>query len=188
MSLQAGSPMIWPSLAAVCLAMVLVERGWRMGRPLSLAGWALAIGALADLAGKAGAWGLAVGVVTGIAAALALVLLAGARTPPGPMRSERNPRHVQPAPERRNLSKRLVVFVLVVPVSFAAAQLCAFGIEALARAGGASPADRLVLLLALQPILWSVLMTWQMTRSDPAKMWSGPALLAALGTAAWRLA
>ena len=65
------------ALLATVLAMILVRIGWDRRRSISVAGWMLGIAALWVLTAKDGAWGLAMGGVVGMVAALLAVLYAG---------------------------------------------------------------------------------------------------------------
>lgn len=177
--------MIVATLALVLIGVALIRWGWSGRSGIAGIGWMLASVALVTLAIRDGAWGVAIGIVAGTAAALALVLHAGWTSP------AKVPRAVREAPSitlpRRwhDLRRRIVVFVLVVPIAFCAAQWLAFGAQAIARRAGASDADAIVLTLMLQPILWALLIAWQMTRAGPARMVAPPAAAAVLGTVLW---
>ncbi len=176
------------ALLAIVLAMILVRIGWGGRRSISVAGWALVIAALWVLTAKDGAWGLAMGGVVGMVAALLAVLYAGWTEPARAGRPPREPPSISLPRRSGDLARRIAVFVLVVPVAFAAAQWLAFGAQALARRNGSGDTDAVVLTFLLQPLLWSALMTWQMTRSGPAQMIAPPAIAALLGTLLWGLA
>lgn len=177
--------MIAIALLAIVAAMLLIRVGWAGRRGAAAAGWAIAVAALFALASRDGAWGLAVGTVVGIAAALALVLHEGWRSPAKVQRPTREAPSIMLPQRWSDGGRRVMVFVLVVPVAFVAAQWLAFGAQALARRAGMHDADTLVMTLFLQPTLWSVLMCWQMTRNGPAKMVAAPIATAALGTILW---
>lgn len=180
--------MIAVALVTIALAMLLVRLGWSGARAAALAGWGLAGGALLVLAADAGAWGLATGAVVGISVALGLVLQSGWTAPAKLRRAVRTMPAITVPRRKRDLARRLAVFVLVVPVAFGAAQCFAFGAQALARGRGAADADSTVLALFLQPLIWAGLMAWQMTRTGPARMVAAPVGAAALGTLLWSMA
>lgn len=180
--------MIPLALIGIVAAMLLIRAGWAGRRGAAAVGWAVAVAALFTLAWRDGAWGLAVGTVAGMAAALAMVSHAGWRSPVKVRRPAREAPSIVLPRRWSDGGRRILVFVLVVPVAFVAAQWLAFGAQALARRAGAGDADTLVMTLFLQPTLWSVLMCWQMTRSGPAKMVAGPIATAALGTILWGVA
>jgi hypothetical protein len=177
--------MIVAALIAILAGIALIRLGWGGRRGAAGVGWALGVAGLVALTARDGAWGLAIGTVAGIAAALACVLYAGWTSP---ARAQRAPREA-PAillPRRwHDLGRRVLVFVLVVPIAFCAAQWLAFAAQGVARRAGVNDADTMVMTLLLQPMLWAVLMAWQMTRAGPARMVAPPAAAALLGTALW---
>ena len=177
--------MIAVGLFVVAGAIVLVRFGWGGRRGAAPLGWALAIAGLTILTLRDGAWGLAIGTAAAIAMALALVLQAGWVSPNKPQRPAREPSSVTIPARSADLAGRLAVFLLVVPFAFVAAQWLAFGIQAIARRIGAAEADAVVLALFLQPILWGVIMTVQMTRAGPRRMVAPPTVAAVAGTILW---
>ncbi len=176
------------ALVLVALGMALVRRGWEGRARAAGAGWAITAAGLLWLAARDGAWGLAIGTVAAMACALAMVLYAGLTSPAKASRPPRESPAVLLPHHRRDVARRFAVFVLTVPVAFAAAQWLAFGAQALARRGGAGAADATALTLLLQPVAWGLLMTWQMTRSGPARMIAPPLGAALLGTLLWSAA
>lgn len=177
--------MIAGALILIIAAMLLVRIGWDGRRGVALAGWAAGIVGLVVLTIGEGAWGLAVGTVVGIVTALAIVLHAGWTSPAKVQRPPREAPSITLPRRWSDLGRRVAVFVLVVPVAFAAAQWLTFGVQAAARRGGAGDADALVLALFLQPTLWGAIMCWQMTRSGPARMIALPVIATAAGTILW---
>ena len=177
--------MLAAALLVVVAAMLLVRMGWGGRHGVAWAGWALIAGALAVLVARDGAWGLATGTVAGIGAALAIVAHAGWTAPARARRAPREAPSIALPRRPGDLARRCAVFLLVVPLSFAAAQWLAYGAQALARRAGAGEADAIVLALFLQPCIWAALMTWQMTRRDATDMILPPASAALLGTLMW---
>jgi len=176
------------ALATIAAAMLLVRLGWAGRRRVASLGWTLALATLVALAVRDGAWGLAIGVTTGIVVALALVLHAGATSPRRTMRVPRAPPSVMIPRRPGDIARRVAVFVLVVPIAFAGAQGLAFGAQAMARAGGWQDADTTVLALFLQPMVWATIMAVQMTRATAARMVAPPVTAAAAGLLLWSLA
>lgn len=179
--------MIALALLAVAAAMLLVRIGWGGRRELALTGWALATVAMLTLAAGDGAWGIAMAGVAGMATAGAMVLHAGWTAPVKVRRAPREAPSITLPHRPADYARRFAVFVLVVPLAFVAAQWLAFGAQALARRGGWMEADTTTLMLLGQPLLWSVLMAWQMTCAGPARMIAPPAAAAILGTMLWGL-
>lgn len=108
--------------------MLLVRLGWGGRRALALAGWAIAGVVLTALTWRDGAWGLAVGTVAGTVAIAPILLHAALTSPARRQRPEREPPTVALPRRWRDFGRRLAVFVLAVPVGFAAAQWFAFGV------------------------------------------------------------
>lgn len=180
--------MFLPAMFAVAAGLLLVRLGWGGRRGASAVGWTAATVGLVVLTVGDGAWGLAMGIVAGTVAALAILLYAGLTTPAKRLRAARAPLSITLPRRPADLGRRLLVFVLVVPVAFVAAQWFAFGVQALARRHGAGDTNAIVLTLFLQPLLWAGLMAWQMTRAGPARMIVAPASAAVLGTLFWSMA
>lgn len=176
-----------PALLLVVAGIGLIRAGWGGRRALGWAGWAAAVLALAILAGRDGAWGIALGTVTGMMAAIVAVLWSGWTSPARQRQPAREPPAITIPRRWGDLGRRVAVFLLVVPVGFAAAQWLTFGAQAIARRHGVGDADTTALTLLLQPLLWSLLMGWQMTRADARRMVAPPLAAAVLGTALWSL-
>jgi len=178
----------WIGGAAIALGMAMVRRGWSGQRALALAGWLLAGIGLALLAWQDGAWGAAMGTLVGTGVALGCVLYAGMTAPAKIPRPERTPATMALPWRWGDLGRRSAVFLLVVPIGFAAAQWAAFGMQAMARRAGVGETDAVVLTLLLQPVAWVAIMSIQMTRHDLRRMIGAPVAAALFGTLLWGLA
>lgn len=176
------------ALGGAGLSLVLVRLGWGGPRVLAAAGWTLAAVSLCVLAWADGAWGLSVGIVCGAIVALLLVLQAGLVSAPGRTRTAR----VAPAADVphswQGVGRRITVFALVVPVSFAASLWLAYGLNAVMTGGGELGANAVSAAMFVQPVAWMLLMTAQMTRTHPRQMISQPAGAAIVGTLLWLIA
>lgn len=176
------------ALAAALIAaaaIVLIRMGWGGARALALAGWALLLLALAAMTVRAGAWGIAV-VVTGASiAALGVLSREAWLSKPSRGRPPREPASVTLPHRALGVGRRLLVFVLVVPVGLAVSQLFALGAEAAAVRAGWSAPDRTALAFFATPIAWSVLASLQMTRATPLAMIPPTLLVAAAGALLW---
>ncbi|HEX8445100.1 MAG TPA: hypothetical protein VF649_00675 [Sphingomonas sp.] len=179
--------MIALALIGLAAAMLLIRLGWGGRRVLAAIGWGLGIVGLAMLTITDGAWGLAIGTVTAMAVALILVLREAWTAPARSRRAARTAPSITLPQRRRDLARRLIVFMLVVPGAFAAAQWLAFGAQAFARRGGAGDADAIVLALFLQPTAWAAIMAIQMTRAAPVRMIAAPLTAAMIGTILWEV-
>lgn len=179
--------MIWGTLTLIVGAMLLVRVGWSGRRALAFVGWAMAGIGLALLTWREGAWGLALGTVAGSAAALVALLHAAWTSPSVVRRPQREAPTVVLPRQWNDFGRRFAVFLLVVPVGFAAAQWLAFAGQTVARRAGAGESDTIVLTFFLQPVLWVVIMSVQMTRTGPIKMLAAPVAAALLGAILWSL-
>lgn len=176
------------ALGGAGVSLLLIRLGWQGRRGLAVGGWLLAALSLAVLVAAHGAWGLAVGAVGGMAAALALVLYAGWTSPPGKAAGARKAPAVALPRSWNGAGRRLAVFALVVPVSLAASLWLAYGLNAVMRGSGELDANSVAAMLFVQPLAWAVLMSWQMTRPGPREMIVPPVLAAGVGTLLWMLA
>jgi hypothetical protein len=168
--------------------MLLVRLGWGGRRGAAPLGWALALAALTVAGSAAGAWGVAMTTLLALGTALVALAHAGWTSPSRPWRAPRTAPAIGLTRQPLELGRRAAVFLLVVPVAFAAALWLAFGMQAMARAIGANAADVTVLTLFVQPVAWAAILTIQMTRADTARMIVAPAVAAMIGTACWVLA
>ena len=183
---MSGSEVVAVALALLVPAVALLRVGWSGDTRLAYAGWAIGATSLFSLAVIEGAWGLAVGLTLAIILALTLVLHAAATAP---VRVGRDTR-IASAPVTSaapQIGRRVLVFTLVVPVSFAAAQWMAFGLNAVMKNGGPLEANSVATAFMLQPFVWTVLMAWQMCQANPSAMVWPPAAVALLGTVIWWL-
>lgn len=174
-------------LLLTIVAVALLRAGWGGDRRLAGAGWAVVAGALVWLGGLAGAWGVATGFVLAMAAALAIVLHAAAISPVGAKRRAGEPAIALSGADAA-VGRRLLVFLLVVPASFLATQWFAFALNVAMKGGGPLDANSVAAAFFIQPLVWSVLMAWQMTQERPTRMIKPPLLVAAAGTLLWILA
>lgn len=183
---MSGSEVIAIPLASLVLAIALLRLGWSGDTRLAYAGWAIGATSLFSLTMLEGAWGLSVGLTLAMILALTLVLHAAATSPVRAARGNR----IAAAPSASadpKIGRRLLVFTLVVPVSFLAAQWLAFGLNAVMKNGGPLEANSVATAFMLQPLVWTVLMAWQMCQAKPSAMVWPPAAVALLGTVLWWL-
>ena len=173
-------------LALLVPAVALLRVGWSGDTRLAFAGWTIGMISLLSLAMMEGAGGLSGGLTLAMITAITLVLYAAATSP---VRARRGTR-IAAAPSASadpQIGRRLLVFALVVPVSFLAAQWLAFGLNAVMKNGGPLEANSVATAFMLQPLVWAVLMAWQMCQAKPSAMVWPPAAVALLGTLMWWL-
>lgn len=176
------------ALSALALAVVLIRLGWGGYKGLSSAGWALAALSLAWLTWSGGAWGLATGVTAGAIFALVLVLYAGAVSPQRAAKRATTSPPARLAGSPQGITRRVLVFLLVVPISFVAAQWLAFAINTVIKGAAPLDANSVSTMMFVQPVVWAILMAWQMVLTGPRQMLVPPALVAALGLLIWMVA
>jgi hypothetical protein len=170
------------------LSLVLIRLGWGGRRGMAAVGWVVAAASLLALTMLHGAWGLAMGGVAAIAAALLLILPAGWVSPQGRARKAAGAPSVTLPHSWSGTGRRLAVFALAVPVSLAASLWLAYGLNALIIGGGALTPNSVATMLFVQPLTWALLMSWQMTQRGPRDMVWPPLLAAVLGTLLWMIA
>lgn len=156
--------LVWIGAAGLVAAVLQLRRAWSLPRRSAMQngiGWALMlVGAALALAGN-GAWGLAVAALFGMAAAALLLAHAGWTAPKGKGRASDRKAHMLPEKgEPRHIGRRLLTFILTVPLAFAASLLAALGVRALAGMAGWSDADGNAMTLLLLPLLWGFLAFW----------------------------
>lgn len=179
------APLVWIGAAGTVAAVLQLRRAWGLPRRSAAAnglGWALLlVGAAFALAGD-GAWGLAAASLAGMAAAALLLAHAGWTAPKGKGRASDRKAHMLPeAGEPRALGRRLLTFLLTVPLAFAAALLAALGVRALAGLAGWSDADGNAMTLLLVPLLWGILAFWLLMLPRRRSQWTLLAIPAAAG-------
>ncbi|MBM3927518.1 MAG: hypothetical protein FJ335_03530 [Sphingomonadales bacterium] len=173
------------ALALALAGILLVRAGWGGRRQLALGGWAAIAIAVAILAAADGAWGIAVGASVAMIAAIGVLVREGLRTAPTRTPPMREPASVTLPQRARGVGRRLLVFVLVVPVGVAAAYVFAMGAEGAAARLGWHPADRTALAFVAAPVAWTVLSSIQMIQPGPARMILPPVVCAVVGLLLW---
>lgn len=173
------------ALLLVVAGIVLVRTGWGGRRALARIGWGVIALAVAVLMAGDGAWGLAVAASGGMVAALLLLAREALRTAPTRSPPARAPASVTLPHRALGVGRRLLVFLLVVPVGAAAAYLFAMGAEGAAARLGWSPADRTALAFFAAPVAWTVLASVQMIQPGPVRMVLPPAVCALAGLLLW---
>lgn len=175
-------------LAALTLAIVgilLVRHGWGGKRVVALAGWAAVVAAMLILAVGDGAWGIAVGVTAAMLAAFGLLAREALRTSPTRTPPQRQPASVTLPHRALGVGRRLLVFLLVVPVGVAAAYVFAMGAEGAAARLGWHAADRTAVAFVAAPVAWTILASVQLIQPGPARMILPPVACAAIGLLLW---
>jgi hypothetical protein len=181
----ATASLVWIGAAAIVAAVLQLRRAWSLPRRSAAAngiGWALMLaGAALALAGD-GAWGLAVASLCGMTSAALLLAHAGWTAPKGKGRASDRKAHMLPETgEPLALGRRILTFLITVPLAFAASLLAALGARALAGLAGWSDADGNAMTLLLLPLLWGVLAFWLLMLPRRRSQYSLLAIPAAAG-------
>jgi len=125
---------------------------------LNVLAWALLFAALIVGARDAGAWGMTLVSIGAIGAALALLGWAAWMSPPGKSKASSRRVNMLPEPgEPRMIGRRVLTFVLTVPLAFIVVILVSVAARGVAVSAGWNEADANVLTLLLLPLLWAVL-------------------------------
>lgn len=183
--MTATASLVWIGAAAIVAAVLQLRRAWSLPRRSAAAngiGWALMLaGAALALAGD-GAWGLAVASLCGMTSAALLLAHAGWTAPKGKGRASDRKAHMLPETgEPLALGRRILTFLITVPLAFAASLLAALGARALAGLAGWSDADGNAMTLLLLPLLWGVLAFWLLMLPRRRSQYSLLAIPAAAG-------
>ncbi|MEQ8310918.1 MAG: hypothetical protein RIA72_09495 [Sphingopyxis sp.] len=183
--MSATALLLWIGTAVIVAAVLQLRRAWGLPRRSTAAntiGWTLLLtGAILALAGN-GAWGLAVASLAGMATAALLLAHAGWTAPKGKGRASDRKAHMLPKRgEPRALGRRLLTFLLTVPLAFAASLLAALGARALAGMAGWSDADGNAMTLLLLPLLWGILAFWLLMLPRRRAQWTCLAVPATIG-------
>lgn len=129
-------------------------------RALGTGGWAL-LAAAAVLSGwAAGAWGVSVTALAGMAAAALLLAVAAAKPPARQKAAEPDREGGAKAP--RHVLRRVLTAVLTIIGGFAASLCFGLAVRGLFILLGASEADANAGALFLVPLGWAVLFTWML--------------------------
>lgn len=159
--MNGASPLVWAGAATAILGVLLLRRAWGLPRrsaALNGAAWALLLlGAALGIAGN-GAWGAAMVSLFGMGTAALLLAGAAATSRPGKTRASDRKAHMLPAQgEPRRIGRRLLTFLVTVPLAMLVSLLVALAARALAALGGWAEADSNALTLLLLPLLWGIL-------------------------------
>ncbi|MFD1787054.1 hypothetical protein ACFSC3_05660 [Sphingomonas floccifaciens] len=173
------------ALLLVVIGIVLVRAGWGGRRGLAWVGWAIIAIATTILMMRDGAWGAAIAATAMMIAALVVLAREGLRTAPTRSVPPRAPASVTLPQRALGVGRRLLVFVLVVPIGAGAAYLFAMGAEGAAARLGWQPADRTALAFFVAPIAWTILASIQMIQPGPARMILPPVVCALAGLLLW---
>ncbi|HJS10443.1 hypothetical protein [Sphingopyxis sp.] len=183
--MSSTAPLVWIGAAAIVAAVLQLRRAWSLPRRSAAANgiaWALLLlGSALALAGN-GAWGLAVASLFGMASAALLLAHAGWASPRGKARASERKAHMLPEQgELRHIGRRLLTFLITVPLAFAAALLATLGARAITGMAGWSDADGNAMALLLLPLLWGILAFWLLMLPRRSAQWAWLAIPAAAG-------
>lgn len=142
-------------------AVLLLRHAWGLrvrAVPLLGAAWALLIlGLVAGGIGH-GAWGVAVASLPMMLCAFGCLAVAGWTAPRDKVRASQRRAHMLPdAGEPSHIGRRLLTFLITVPLALAASLALALAIRLWMSANGGGEANANVTTLFLTPLLWSVL-------------------------------
>ncbi|WBY17336.1 hypothetical protein PF049_04045 [Erythrobacteraceae bacterium WH01K] len=183
--------------AIIALALVLAVAGiftlrisWgRVGRDvhLNLIGWSLLAAGTIVGAMKAGAWGMAVTAAAAMIAAIALLLVAAARSDAKGRSARRLPRPACAASLQNTAPawRGAITFALAGPVSLLAVVALALAVRTRIVGAGGEEADANVAVLGLVPLLWPFA---ALAVTMPAGRLKGAAALLAIGLCSLPLA
>ncbi len=183
--MSATAPLVLIGAVVIVAAVLQLRRAWGLPRRSAAAngiGWSLLLAGVALALAGDGAWGLAVASIAGMATAALLLAHAGWTAPKGKGRASDRKAHMLPERgEPRALGRRLLTFLLTVPLAFAASLLAALGARALAGVAGWNDADGNAMTLLLLPLLWGILAFWLLMLPRRRAQWTCLAVPATIG-------
>lgn len=179
------APLLWLGAAAIVAAVLQLRRAWGLPRRSTMQNgiaWTLMLAGAALALADSGAWGLAVAALFGMASAALLLAHAGWTSPQGKGRASDRKAHMLPERgEPRNIGRRLLTFLITIPLAFTASLIAALGVRALAGMGGWSDANGNTLALLLLPLLWGILTFWLLMMPRRRSQWACLAVPAVAG-------
>ena len=139
--MSGASPFVWAGAVAAVLGVLLLRRAWGLPRR--------------SAAMNGAAWAL---LLFGMGMAALFLAQAAAASRPGKTRASDRKAHMLPAKgEPRHVGRRLLTFLVTVPLAMLVSLLAALAARALAGLGGWAEADGNGLTLLLLPLLWGIL-------------------------------
>lgn len=126
--------------------------------PLNSLGWGLI--ALASVLAwqAAGAWGVSIAALAGMASATVVLAVAAVTAPAGKAKaSNRRVRMLPENGEPKEIGRRIATFLIVVPVALLVSIGLAVVVRAIADLAGASEANSTALAFFATPLVWAIL-------------------------------
>lgn len=157
------------------VAVLLLRRAWgRADRSLSLLGGAWGLMLLGLIAGGVGhgAWGVAMVSLALMLSAFACLAVAGWTAPPDKARPSQRRAHMLPDEgEPLGLGRRVLTFIMTVPLALIASLALGLAIRVLVAASGGGEANANVATLFLTPLLWSILIVLLLLTARRRTQW-----------------
>lgn len=155
------APLLWVACASGVAGVAGLRYAWSLSQRSvcwNSAGWAMLAGSTLCGWRADGAWGASVAALWSIGAAFVALAVAAVRAAPGPARAPRRRAHALPnAGEPRQIARRIVTFLIVVPLAMLASVALAVAIRGLGGALGWAESNANVAALFLLPLAWSAL-------------------------------
>jgi hypothetical protein len=158
-----GNALILTAAAAAAASVGLLRYAWSLARrsmALNAIGWGLLLLALVLGAMSDGAWGMA--VVSAVATAVAMAVLAHAAITAPPARVAASNRRANMLPEGKEpkrIGERFLTFLITVPLAFIVSVLIGMASRIAAAGAGLHEADSNALMLLIVPLVWTLLAT-----------------------------
>lgn len=158
--MDAAASMVWIGSALAIAGIALLRFAWRQKRRsprLNLLSWGLVGGGVWLGAAATGAWGVAIVSLAATGCAFVLLTHAAITARPDKARPSARRANLLDEDEPLGLGRRLVTFVLTVPLALAVALALGVAGRALAGLAGWHEANGNVLTLFLMPVAWALL-------------------------------
>ncbi|MBB5710502.1 hypothetical protein [Sphingomonas xinjiangensis] len=160
--MNGGAALLWLACGLGVAAVGVLRFAWSLphrSAAWNSAGWAALAACVLCGGWSAGAWGVSVAALCTMAAAFAVLAVAGWRAPPGKATGSNRRMGMLPEPGEPHIGRRLVTFLLVMPGGLLAALAIALAVRGSGLALGWGEANANVGGLFAVPLAWGVLCT-----------------------------
>ncbi|MDR7156964.1 hypothetical protein J2W40_003810 [Sphingobium xenophagum] len=157
------------------VAVLLLRHAWGLRArsvPLLVGAWALLVLGLIAAGAGHGAWGVSVACVSMMLCAFACLAVAGWTAPRDKARPPQRRAHILPdAGEPSYIGRRLLTFLITVPLALVASLALALAMRVWVSGSGGGEANANVVTLFLTPLLWSILVVLLMLARRRRTQW-----------------
>jgi len=166
---------VWAGSAMTAAAVLLLRHAWGLRArsvPLLVGAWTLLVLGLIAAGEGHGAWGVSVACLSLMLCAFACLAVAGWTAPRDKARPSQRRAHMLPdAGEPSYIGRRLLTFLITVPLALVASLALALAMRVCVSGSGGGEANANVVTLFLTPLLWSILVVLLMLAKRRRTQW-----------------